>query len=157
MTEERRAEPRQAATANTSAPRSASGQQVIERQLLELLLAEPALVPDAYATVPPETLTHTGLRRMLDELYALHAAGETPDLDALRVRLIDRPDLAESALRLQEVGRSMTERPAWLGRIIDAFARMVEEAAKSDVKREMAAATDDDTALALLKRLQGGK
>ena len=154
MSEERRAEPRQAAK---PPPRSASGQQVIERQLLELLLAEPALVPDAYATVPPETLTHTGLRRMLDELYALHAAGDTPDLDALRVRLIDRPDLAESALRLQEVGRSMTERPAWLGRIIDAFARMVEEAAKSDVKREMAAATDDDTALALLKRLQGGK
>ncbi len=153
MSDERRAEPRRAAT---PAPRSASGQQVIERQLLELLLAEPALVPDAYATVPPETLTHTGLRRMLDELYALHAAGEPPDLDALRVRLIDRPDLAESALRLQEVGRSMTERPAWLGRIIDAFARMVEEAAKSDVKREMASATDDDTALALLKRLQGG-
>ena len=153
MSEERRAEPR---PATTLAPRSASGQQVIERQLLELLLAEPALVPDAYATVPPETLTHTGLRRMLEELYALHAAGEPPDLDALRVRLIDRPDLAESALRLQEVGRSMTERPAWLGRIIDAFARMVEEAAKSDVKREMASATDDDTTLALLKRLQGG-
>jgi DNA primase len=154
--EERRAETRPLANANAPIPRAASGQQVIERQLLELLLAEPALVPDAYATVPPETLTHTGLRRMLEELYALHAAGESPDLDALRVRLIDRPDLAESAMRLQEVGRSMTERPAWLGRIIDAFARLVDEAARSDVKREMAAATDDDTALALLKRLQGG-
>lgn len=156
MAEERRAETvRPPAGLVVTAPRD-TGRIVIERQLLELLLAEPALVPDAYATVPPDTLTHTGLRRMLEELYALHAAGETPDLDALRVRLIDRPDLAESAMKLQEIGRSATERAAWLSRIIDAFARMAEEAAKSDVKREMAAATDHDTALALLRKLQGG-
>jgi len=148
--EERQSAPAPAKPAVTKAP-------VLERQLLELLLAEPALVPDAYATVPPDTLTHTGLRRILEELYALHAAGETPDLDALRVRLTDRADLADAAMSLLERGRSMTERPAWLGRIIDAFARTVEEAAKEVVKREMASTTDADATIALLKRLQGTK
>lgn len=157
--EERRAEA-VAAAAGDSVPAPsavpAAKAPILEKQVLQILLGEPALVPDAYATIPPDTLTHSGLRRMLEELYSLHAAGEPADLDGLRVRLVDRPDLAEAAMKLQEIGRSVTEHAAWLGRIIAAFERTATDAAKSEVKRGLAGATDDETTLALLKRLQGG-
>src|SRR5262249_58724125 len=58
-----------------------------DKQLLEVLLAEPALVPQAAAELPADEVEHPGLRRLLEGLYALHAEGEPPELDQLRVRL----------------------------------------------------------------------
>jgi DNA primase len=127
----------------------------LEKQLLQLLLAEPALVSAAAAKLNPEILSHTGLRRMLSELYALHAAGQTPDLDALRVKLIDRPDLAAVALDLQFTGRHMTDRPEWLKRVLDRFAEQQAEAEKRALKEQLAAGSaDDERAVELLRRLQ---
>ena len=48
-----------------------------ERQLLELLLAEPDLVSEAAEAVRPEEIAHPGLRRLLEGLYALLAEGES--------------------------------------------------------------------------------
>src|SRR5205085_972233 len=58
-----------------------------ERQLLEVLLAEPDLVLAAKAAVPPEEIAHPGLRALLKGLYDLLEAGERPTLDELRGRL----------------------------------------------------------------------
>src|SRR5205823_69451 len=66
-------------TDSRSAPAAAH-----ERELLEVLLAEPALVPLAAAEVVPEQVGHPGLRELLSGLYDLHAAGEPPILDLLR-------------------------------------------------------------------------
>lgn len=137
-------------------PRSGPAHRA-EQQLLELLLAEPGLVPVAAEGISPETLSHTGLRRMLSELYALQAAGQTPDFDALRVRLveIDRPDLVEAALRLQFKGRHTPDRPEYLRRVIDWFARDRAKAEKKAIRDQLATVPgDDEQAIELLRRLQ---
>ena len=95
-----------------------------ERQLLEILLADPPLVTVARDRVTPASLVHTGLRRMLDELFAIHDAGMPADIDGLRVRLLDRPDLVDAAARLQDVGRGMSERPTWLGPGVELLRRV---------------------------------
>ncbi len=126
-----------------------------ERQLLEMLLADPDLVPAARQQVPPDVVTHTGLRRLLDELYALHDEGQPPDLDGLRVRLMDRPDLADAASRLQEVGRGMTDRPQWLARVVAFFGEARTTADKQVVKDRLSAGPmGDDETVAFLRRLQ---
>ena len=87
--------------------------EAAERQLVELLLADPALVPTASARLSPDEITHSGLRRILSELYSIHAAGQVPDLEALRTRLDDRPDLFDvAAYRLTPVGQAMQDRAA---------------------------------------------
>jgi DNA primase len=139
-------------------PKLTQMEMAIERQLLQLLLAEPGLVGTAREKVPSDTLQHTGLRRMLSELYTLHADGEPADMDGLRVKLLDRPDLLEAAQKLQLVGHQITERGEWLGRIVSRFAEMRDETAKRAVKEQLAAGgSDDQAALDLLRRLQGGR
>src|SRR5207253_3136582 len=54
-----------------------------ERELLELLLAEPTLVALAVVELPPEEMEHPGLRKVIEALYRLHAQGQPADLDHL--------------------------------------------------------------------------
>jgi DNA primase len=124
-----------------------------ERQLLELLLAEPILVSTAAAHIAPDLIQHTGLRRMLAEMYALQESGQTPDLDALRVRLIDRPDLVEAAQRLQFVGRHTQDRPDYLRRVLNWFEGQRLEAEKQAIKDQLAAGADDEQARELLRQV----
>jgi DNA primase len=139
--------------AEASGPASAT-----ERQLLQLVLADPALVPVAAASVPADSLAHTGLRRVLAELYDLNAAGQPPDLDALRVRLLDRPDLVKVAQDLHFVGRHTPDRPVHLQGVIAEFARKKDAAEKKRLKEQLTADGVDDTqAVELLRRLQGSK
>ncbi len=129
---------------------------ILERQLIQLLLAEPSLIPDAFSRVDPETVAHTGIRRMIVELFGLHESGNHADLDGLRFRLLDRPELFEAAMKLQDVGRSIPDRPLYLNKIIDGFAGQRRAAASRIVKEQLlAVGDDDDAAMTLLRRLQG--
>jgi DNA primase len=124
-----------------------------ERQLLEVLLAEPALVPVAAPQVPPEDVSHPGLRKLLAGLYALQAAGEPPTLDQLRPRL-DSVPLAVKALELQEVGLAMTDRSACLRQLLVFFQERRLRLAKQDLQNQLQAASDHQAALELLRQLQ---
>jgi DNA primase len=124
-----------------------------ERDLLQVLLAEPALVAVAAAAVTPEEIEHPGLRRLLEGLYTLHAAGEVADFDRLRER-IDNPDLAAAALRLQEMGRMNPDRPAWLQRIVALFRQRRVEPVKQELQNQLHAASDHTEAVELLRQLQ---
>ncbi len=124
-----------------------------ERQLVELLLNDPGLVPVAAAQLTAEEITHTGLRRILTELYSTHAAGSVADLEALRERLTDRPDLYETALKLQFVGQHMQDREEWLRRLLKRFADMKTQAAAKAVKEQLANANEEQ-AVELLRKLQ---
>jgi DNA primase len=139
--------------ADDSQPARTDPRYTCERQLLELLLADPTLVPRAAAAIAPEELAHTGLRRMLGELYAVQAAGGAPDIDALRERLPDRPDLFDAALKLQYVGQHMQDRDQWLGRVLKRFTELKIEAEKRAVAERLKTAEDDE-AVELLRRLQ---
>jgi DNA primase len=128
---------------------------VAEQQLVQVVLGDPGLVPVAAAKVTPDEVTHTGLRRILSELYAIHAAGAVPDLEALRARLEDRPDLFDvAAHKLHPVGQLMQDREQWLARLVERFADMKANAAAKALKEQLAAATDEAQAVELLRKLQ---
>ena len=125
-----------------------------ERELLEVLLAEPALVPVAAAEIAPEQIEHLGLRELLRGLYDLQAEGAPATLDLLRAQ-IQNPRLASMALDLQDVGRMNSDRAAWLRRILAEFRRKHQvEPRQQELKNQLHAASDHETALELLRRLQ---
>lgn len=124
-----------------------------ERELLEVLLAEPDLVPTAAREVAPDQIQHPGLRRALEGLYRLQAAGETPDLDRLRLH-IDSPRLAEYLLHMQEVGRHHKDRAAWLQRILAVFRKRQTVGQTQELQNQLHAADDHAQAVELLRRLQ---
>lgn len=142
------------APVGTSTPPPSGRPPAIERQLLELLLAEPELVAVAHASIPAEEIGHSGLRRMLQELYHAHTSGELPDFDALRVRMLDRPDLLRVANDLQMVGRHMTERPVWLQRLIAELAQRRTKAEAQHLKETLAAGVQGEQEVEILRRLQ---
>jgi DNA primase len=124
-----------------------------ERELLEVLLAEPALVPVAAEQLPASLISHPGLRRMLESLYALHAEGEPADLDGLRVRLMD-PRAVRVAFDLQFVGRTNPDRAGWLKRILAFFQEQARLTETQRLKTQLTEAADDAQAVELLRRLQ---
>jgi DNA primase len=127
----------------------------VEKQLIELLLAEPELVPEAMKSIELDQITHSGIRRLVTELYSLEQSGQYPDFDGLRIRLLDRPDLVQAAMQMQDIGRHMKERPEWLQRIIRSFADQRDEAEKKALKAQLSSAdVDEDQAVELLRRIQ---
>jgi DNA primase len=124
-----------------------------ERQLLEILLAEPDLVPVAAVRLPPERVRHPKARWVLEGLYRLHAAGEAPDLDGLRPR-IDDARLASYLLQLQDVGRHLQDRPAWLERLLAFFREREVLNETQELQNQLHAVSDHDQAVALLRQLQ---
>jgi DNA primase len=124
-----------------------------ERQLLELLLADPALVAHAAPAIRPEEIAHPGLRGLLEGLYALLAAGEPPTLDLLRPRL-DNVRLAAKALELQEIGRANPDRPAYFRKLLAFFQERRLKRVKQELHTQLNAAPDPAAALELLRQLQ---
>jgi DNA primase len=124
-----------------------------ERQLLQALLAEPALVSLAAAEVAPEQIQHPGLRRLYEGLCRLLAGGATPDLDNLRP-LLDTTELAAWALKAQEVGRMMPDCPAAVRQILEFFKKRQIEPHKQELQNQLHAASDHMEALELLRQLQ---
>jgi DNA primase len=139
-------------------PAEKSGSEAIrfaeERELLQVLLADPALVPLAAGQVSADQVQHPGLRRLLDGLYTLHSEGESPSFDVLRERLSDS-DLEALALELQEVGSTNSDRQAWLEQILAHFRRKHHvDPRQQELKNQLVAANDHGTALDLLRQLQ---
>jgi DNA primase len=123
-----------------------------ERQLLEVMLAEPDLVLVAAKAVRPEEMNHPGLRLLLAGLYDLLAAGEPTDLDQLRGRL-DNPRLAERAMKLQEVGRGNSDRAGCLRMLLNLFEERRRRPALQELQNRLQAPSDHEAALELLRQL----
>jgi DNA primase len=152
---ELRNERREAAPPARPAPPAAPKRRAApeERELLEVLLAEPALVPVAMAVVHPDEVAHPDARRLLAGLYQLQSEGEPPTVDGLRVRLDDAA-LVEGALKLQDIGRRHPEREAWLRRLLAHFEERRARPAKQELQNQLHAASDHAAALELLRQLQ---
>jgi DNA primase len=124
-----------------------------EIELLEVLLAEGALVAQALDEVAPAELEHPGLRLLLESLYRLHAEGLKPDLDHLHER-IDNERLLDKARKLKELGLTKVGRNAYLQTILARFREIRELRRTEELKTRVLAAKGHEAAIALLRQLQ---
>jgi DNA primase len=129
-----------------------------EKQLLNLLLAYPEFVAQAAPAVSPDEITHTGLRRMLAELYSIHAAGLTPDMDILREKLHDRPDLYEAAEKCRYVGQHTSEPEFNVTRILGWFLKERKKTEEQSLTAKLKGGSlHPDEAADLLRKLQASR
>ena len=124
-----------------------------EQQLLQILLAEPALVARAVQGVTPDEICHLELHQLLEGLYALHAEGQEPSIDQLRVR-IPNARLAEYILKLCEVGQHNPDRPGYLEKLLKFFRERRARREKQEISNQLHTASDDTAKLELLRQLQ---
>ena len=120
---------------------------------MEVLLAEPDLVPQAAAAVRPDEIAHPGLRQLLEGLYDLWKAGQPPTLDLLRPRLDSAP-LAAKALELQETGRMNPDRQAWLRQILARFQERRLQPVTQELHTQLNTVRDPAAVRELLRQLQ---
>jgi DNA primase len=125
----------------------------LERELLEVLLAEPDLVVQAAEAVRADEIAHPGLQRLLEGLYDLLKAGQPPTLDLLRPRL-DSVPLAAKALVLQQTGRMHADRQAWLKQILARFQERRLQPVTQELQTRLNAVRDPAAARELLRQLQ---
>lgn len=123
-----------------------------ERELVEVLLAEPALISDARNEVPLEELEHPRSKKVIEALYRLHASGQPADLDHLREPL-DNEDLWSKLHLLQERGESYPDRPRMLRKIAARFRERRLQRRKQALTRKMQEAPDALTRMAILREL----
>jgi DNA primase len=124
-----------------------------EKQLLEVLLADPELVSVAAAEIKPDQLDHPGLRQLLDGLYHLLEEGEPPELDRLRARIDNRP-LMDYAMGAQGIGKANADRRSCLEKLLAEFRRRQVEPVKQELQNQLQAASDHTEAVELLRQLQ---
>ncbi len=127
-----------------------------ERELVEVLLAEPNLVCRAMQDIPADTIEHPGLRRVLVALYGLQAAGRAPDLDRLREQL-DNERLLQKVFELQDRGLNHRDRKAAYEQIVGRFREMDRRKFHSDLVAQVESLTDPAAKIELLARLKSSQ
>jgi DNA primase len=125
----------------------------LERQLVEILLAEPNFVATAMEEIPLEEISHPGLRKLLAGLYEMRSRNEVPELDGLRL-ILTQPELVRAAIRFQETGRGIPERSQWFERILERFREQRIEREKKNLAERLNSVSDHQAALELLRQLQ---
>jgi DNA primase len=113
---------------NGRADTSQFNEPLVERELLETLLAQPELIQDAVEQIKLEEITTPGFRRILEVCIETIRDGQVVDLDGLRQRLEDR-DLACRASILAETGR---EKGAFGRRLADVLAKFQSRRSQSE-------------------------
>lgn len=127
--------------------------RALEKELLQVLLAEPGLTGEAYAVVRPEELEHPGLQQLLGGLYRLFEQGEPPTVDGLREE-VENQALIDWAMDNQEIGRARSDRRGWFETVLRRFrADKVELNRRRLLDRLRTAATDDERQR-LLRQIQ---
>jgi DNA primase len=122
------------------APVQAKRASKVERELVQVLLIEPKLVETARHVLDPADFAHLGLQRVVEELYALHDAGQPVQLEQVRARLEDKPVWAENLGPLYEEGleRSRDTQPTlWLEQLLAEWAARRQRPQQQQLKDEL--------------------
>ncbi|MCS7014878.1 MAG: DNA primase [Gemmatales bacterium] len=93
----------------------------LERQLLEILLAEPALLQEFDNQLPVELVEHRGIRQMLARMLRIWRAGEVPHLERMRQEFADQPRLCTYLLQLHDRGLALADRRSCLQDVLQAL------------------------------------
>ncbi len=124
-----------------------------ERELVEVLLAEPSLVANAVSELPLNEVEHPGLNKVLEALYRLHAQGQPADLDHLHGSL-DNERLWEKLQDLRESGLDYPDRPKVFQKVLERFRERRRSRQKQTLLNQLQDAPDEATKLALLRQLR---
>jgi DNA primase len=135
-----------------AAPRAKPARPV-EKELLQILLADPELIRRAYLEVRPEEVEHPGLQQLLGGLYRLHEAGELPTIDELR-DVIENPALIDWAMDQQEVGRVAADRASWLAGVLERFRDERQTLRRRQLTDDLRKAATDEDRQRILRRIQ---
>jgi DNA primase len=127
--------------------------KTVEKELLQILLAEPGLVGEAYTAIRPEEVEHPGLQQLLAGLYRLWEQGQPPDLDGLRAE-IENTALIEWAMDNQEVGRNAPERRGWFQGVVERFRTDRLGLQRQQLMDRLRAAATEDERQRLLRQIQ---
>jgi DNA primase len=136
-----------------AAPEQSAKPPLHERELLEVLLAEPALVARAAQDIPPEEMEHPGLRKVIEALYSLHAEGHKADLDHLHGRL-DNERLLDKLHDLQTTGLGLSDRPWVFQKVLERFRERREQRQKQALLNQLQDAPDVASKLDILRQLK---
>jgi len=123
-----------------------------ERELVELLLSDPALIAKAIVEVPLEELEHPKVRKVIEAIYRLHASGQPADLDHLREPL-DNERLWSQLHLYQENGDRDPDRPGTFKKVAARFRERRIQRRKQALSRKMQEAPDVATRMAILREL----
>lgn len=124
-----------------------------EKELVEVLLANPDLVFRARQDLSTDDLNHPGLRQIVSILFDLQDEKLTPDLDAVRARMGDSP-IGSRLLDLADQGRRNPEPMTWYGNILERFNERKVKPVVRVIQDQLHAANDHETAIELLRKLQ---
>ncbi|MFO0852059.1 MAG: DNA primase [Gemmataceae bacterium] len=127
----------------------------LELTLMRLLVADPGLMAEVARDLTPEDFRTPTIRRVIGEMFALWQTGQIPDLDALRVRLLDDPPLFSKLMDQADIGRKITDRAEQVKRVIGDFARFKAESDEKPLKDKLKSGTfAEEEATDLLRKLQ---
>jgi DNA primase len=124
-----------------------------ERELVELLLAEPSFITKAISEVPLREVEHPGLSKVIEALYRLHAEGQPADLDHLHGRL-DNERLWDKLQDLQQSGLDYPDRPKVFQKVLERFRDRRRLRRKQALLNQLQDAPDQATKLDLLRQLR---
>jgi DNA primase len=124
-----------------------------EVELLEVLLADAALLPRVAHELTAGEIEHPGLRQLLEGLLGLLADGLPVDLDQLRGRL-DNDRLLAKAMELQDSGLGHADRTATLEGVLARFREKRLGRRNRELKHQAVDAGDHESAVAVLRQLQ---
>ena len=124
-----------------------------EKELVEVLLANPDLVFRAKQDLSIDDLNHPGLRQIVSILFDLLDEKRTPDLDAVRARMGDSP-IGSRLLDLADQGRRNPEPVTWYGNILERFNERKVKPVVRILQDQLHAENDHEAAIELLRKLQ---
>jgi len=120
----------------------AGAEQRLERELLEIVLAEPDTLPQAGRRVRPEEFTSELYRRIYQLALSAAERGESP-LDAIRLQL-DDPQAASMVSALAIAGETKGNVDRRLNDVLDAFELRRAERAEAALQQRWSRAADSD-------------
>lgn len=127
----------------------------LERELVAVLLANPARVAEAAGRVAPEELENPAARRFLLDLLEQVRAGNEPGMEGLRSRL--SPGRLALALGLTDMASGHPEPGRWLEDLLAGFERKRHRESRRQLQQRLQQVSrggDHAAALELLRKVQ---